>query len=143
MTAQTVTISLPENLYQVVRQRADTRRRTIEAELAVVIGEALAGSDESGHLPDDIAETVHQLTLLDTDDLWRAARTTVPPETSDRMQELVTKRQSVGLTGDEEHEAAQLGRLADRVMMVRAEAAALLAARGADVSTLLVPDAAA
>lgn len=53
---------------------------------------------------------------------------------AERMQELVWKQQSEGLTAVEEDEAAQLQQFARRVMLIRADAAALLATRGHDVA---------
>ncbi|HQF71159.1 MAG TPA: hypothetical protein PLH39_07775 [Promineifilum sp.] len=69
--------------------------------------------------------------------LLQAARMRVPEDRAKRMQELVWKQQSEGLTAVEEDEAAQLQQFARRVMLVRADAAALLAARGHDVAGLI------
>ena len=55
---------------------------------------------------------------------------------AERMQRLVWKQQSEGLTVAEEDEAQQLQQHAQQVMLIRAEAAALLAERGFDVDSL-------
>jgi hypothetical protein len=58
------------------------------------------------------------------------------------MQELTWKQQQEGLTETEQQEAKQLQRLGHRVMLLRAEAAALLQERGFDISSLRLPPAA-
>jgi hypothetical protein len=55
------------------------------------------------------------------------------------MQNLVWKEQAEGLTAAEQEEADLLQRYAQQVMLVRAEAAALLHERGRDVSGLIDP----
>jgi hypothetical protein len=53
------------------------------------------------------------------------------------MAQLVWKQQAEGLTFAEEEEAALLQHYAQQVMLIRAEAAALLAERGHDVDQLI------
>lgn len=79
-----------------------------------------------------------QLSYLDDDDLWQAARTRVADDKAQCMQELVWKQQAEGLTPTDEEEADVLQRHAQQVMLIRAEAAAQLAERGFDVRTFLV-----
>jgi len=77
-----------------------------------------------------------QLAYLDDDDLWQAARTRVADDKAQRMQELVWKLQAEGLTPTDEEDADVLQRHAQQVMLIRAEAAALLAERGFEVHSL-------
>lgn len=129
---QSVTVQLPDNLYQRVRRRARERNRSVEDEAAAIMERALA---------DDVspatAELLEQLPHLSDMDLLQAARVRVPEDRAERMQELVWKQQSEGLTAVEEDEAAQLQQFARRVMLIRADAAALLATRGHDVAGLI------
>ena len=52
------------------------------------------------------------------------------------MQALVLKRQGVRLTAVEERELKRLTHLADRAMLVRAQAAVLLKERGHNIESL-------
>lgn len=131
---QSVTVQLPDSLYQRMRRLARERNRSVEDEVAAIVERAFA---------DDIspaaADLLEQLPHLADKDLWQAARMRVPDDKAERMQALIWKQQSEGLTVTEEDEAAQLQQFAQRIMLVRADAAALLVERGHDVSELVPP----
>jgi hypothetical protein len=55
------------------------------------------------------------------------------------MQRLMLKRQAEGLTQTEQNEAQQLLRRSEHVMLLHAQAMALLRARGYNVSRLMQP----
>jgi plasmid stability protein len=128
---QSVTVKLPDTLYQRMRQRARERNRSIEDEVVEAVEQAIAT------VPPAISDLLAELPHLTDEDLWQAARMHVPEAKAERMQELVWKQQAEGLTTAEDDEANQLQQYAQRVMLVRAEAAALLAGRGHDVSELI------
>ncbi|MBK9091811.1 MAG: hypothetical protein WAW03_04595 [Anaerolineae bacterium] len=140
MTLQTITLRLPEMLYRQVEHRAQRMRRSVEDELIIVVSTALPTTDD---LPLDIAGDLAQLTFLTDAELWQAAQTTLPSRDSERMQALMFKRQRDELTVAEEREAQRLAHRADRTMLVRSQAAALLKDRGHDVSELKPAKAAA
>ena len=131
---QSVTVKLPDSLYQRMRRLARERNRSIEEEVTEVVERAFA---------DDIspatAELLAQLPHLADPDLWQAARMRVAADKAARMHDLVWKEQAEGLTAAEQDEAAQLQSYAQRIMLVRGEAAALLAERGFDVGELIAP----
>ncbi|WP_374688931.1 hypothetical protein [Promineifilum sp.] len=130
---QSVTVQLPDNLYQRMRRRARERNRSVEDEVAAVVAQVVAATVPS------TADLLEQLPHLADDDLWRAARLRVAADRAERMQLLVWKQQGEGLTAAEEDEAQQLQHYAQQVMLIRAEAAALLAERGHDVGPLRNP----
>lgn len=134
VSTQNVTIHLPDPLYQRLKQRADRARRSVEDELIDVLAAAVPVEDE---LPSDLAEAVSALSTLDDEALWRAARSRVLPESAERLEQLNFKRQREGLTAAESEEADTLLEQYERVMLVRARAAALLGERGHDISVLL------
>jgi len=80
-----------------------------------------------------------QLAFLDDEDLWRAAQLQVLPEENTRIQFLTLKRPAEGLSHEEQAEVEQLLQRYDHVMLVRAQAMALLRERGFDLSNLLSP----
>ncbi len=132
---QSITVQLPDNLYQYVRRRARQGNRSVED---VVVAFVEQGADDETA---SAAELVEQLAHLADDDLWRAARLRVADDRAERMQALVWKEQAEGLTAAEQDEAVQLQRHARQVMLIRAEAAARLVERGHDVASLRSPTA--
>lgn len=139
MALETVKVRLPRAVYQRLRQRAEIKNRSVELELAEVVEEALGDADAWNGLSDELKAAIDQLQVLNDVDLWRAARTELPRESSALMQDFLDRRQAGGLSATEAEEAERLRRLAERVMLVRAEAAALLQARGHDISSLRAP----
>ena len=133
MALQTVTVHLPEILYRQVARRAQRMRRSVEDELVEVVSTAMPTMEA---LPSDIVDDLEQLTYLTDAEMWEAARTTLPRQNSERMQALVLKRQGVRLTAVEERELKRLTHLADRAMLVRAQAAVLLKERGHNIESL-------
>ena len=130
MTSQSVTIRLPDPIYQELKRQADRTHRSIEDELLEVVAAAVP-------VAEDLSEAISPLAALDDEALWRTARERLPTDAAERLESLSQKRQRGGLTQAEAQEAATLIRNYERVMLVRAHAAALLRQRGHDVSSLL------
>ena len=134
MSDRTVTVTMPPALYDQLKQRAAQRQRSLEDEMVLAL--AATVPPDAG-LPADVADTLASLRALDDDTLWQLARSRVASEDAARLAELGDKRQRVGLTDEELREAEELSQRHDRVLVVRAEAAAHLKQRGHDVSSLL------
>jgi plasmid stability protein len=135
MTLQTVTLRLPNNIYQRVKQRAQTMQRSVEDELLAVVTASLPDEEE---LPDQWAAEFNQLTLFTDDELWQAARATVPADKRERMTALLLRASEQDLTQDEQQEVEDLTDIFDKNMLLRATAAVLLKERGHDISILRV-----
>lgn len=129
-----LTLNLSDSLYDKLRRRAEEAHRTIEEELQDLMAAGLAASEA---LDPDLEAAVTQLATLDDAALLRAARATLPAAAAEELETLHDKRQREGLTEEEARTAAALTRRYEHSMLVRAEAAALLAQRGHDVSSLL------
>src|SRR5579884_3510763 len=78
MQTQSVTVHLPEPLYEQIRKQAEDAHRSVE-ELLVHIA-ADAASSQPRLAPDLEAELVARA-KLPHDELWRAARVTLPART--------------------------------------------------------------
>jgi hypothetical protein len=91
----------------------------------------------ANQLSADLEAAISPLGLLDDEALWRAARSTFPPDAARQLEELHLKRQYEGLTEAEAQTTAALVQQYERAMLVRAQAATLLKHRGHDVSGLL------
>lgn len=133
-TIQTITLRLPDILYQQVQNRARRLHRSVEGEVVALLSATLPTLED---LLAPLAEEVTQLHFLPDAELWWVARNKLSPADNERMQELAFKRQRMGLSRSEEEEVDELLARYDRAMLLRAAAIALLRERGHDVSELL------
>lgn len=136
MAVQQVTIRLSDSLYHQVKQRARRAQRSIEDEVAAVVEVALPVLDD---LPLAVADELAQMALMTDAELRQAAYLKMTASENQRMQKLVLQRQRDGLSAEQEVEAERLARRQERVMLVRAQAVALLQEHGHDVSDLIGP----
>lgn len=136
MAVQQVTIRLSDSLYHQVKQRARRTQRSIEDEVAAVVEVALPTLDD---LPLAVADELAQMALMTDEELQQAAGLRMSASENQRMQKLVLQRQRNELSAEQEIEAERLAQRQERVMLVRAQAAALLKERGHDVSDLIGP----
>ncbi len=134
MPTHSLTVRVPDPLYDRLKQRAEQTRRTVEIELL----EALAATvpvDEG--LPPDLANLLVPLSSLGDDALWKLARDRLPRRASARLESLHLKAQRTELTDDEVQEERRLMDHYERAILVRAEAVWLLKERGHDVGKLI------
>jgi plasmid stability protein len=126
----TVTLTLPSSVFDGLRQRAHAHQRRVEDEASLVLAASLAGGDS---LPADFAQSLETLKRLGDAALWRVSHSRPSVEDAALMDALVDQRARLGLNADEEQLLAELVDRFDRVMVLRAEAVALLHARGVDI----------
>lgn len=131
--AQSITVQLPDVLFEQLKRRAAGTHRAIEDELVEVVAQALPVGDV---LPADLTEALSPLAFLEDAELWQAARSHLPTEAATQIEALNHKQQREGLTETEAEALAHLVRQYERYMLVRAQAAVLLQRRGYDVSEL-------
>ena len=131
MTVQSITLNVPETLYEQIRRVAQHNRRSVddimlEAITAVVpVAEANAASLHS---------SLAQMAYLNDAALWQASRTAMSADQRERLAFLHDKQQREGLTDDERAEEQALLQLYRETMLVRAQAVAVLKQRNYDVS---------
>ena len=135
MAGHTVTIELPDDLYDRLQRQAAEARRSIAAEVVQVLAMAVPVMDN--HVPTDLEKELAHLETLDDASLWKIARPRFPTRTAKRMQALQFKRQREGLSDDERQLEAVLAQEYDRRMLVRSKALLLLKQRGHDVTELV------
>ena len=130
MSIHTVTLDLPEEIYQRAQQVADATQRPIEQ---VVI--------EWIHLPQsELGEVVVRLETLSNDQLLQIARSRISSDHSHRLQELLSTQQQRTLTEKEQQEAVALVEQEDLLTLQKARALFLLNQRGVlpdDLATFL------
>jgi plasmid stability protein len=135
MVEPTLTLTLPAPVYDELRQRARRHRRQLEDEAALTLTAAIGVADA---LPHDVTAALAALATLDDESLWRVSQSQPTVEDGILLDTLVDKRRRRGLTLDEERMLAELVDRHDRVMVLRAEAVALLHARGVDVQERVI-----
>lgn len=134
MSEPKLTLSLPPALFDQLKRRAQQADRSVEDEVVSLL---LAHIPIPDVLPAHCAEAISPLPHFNDEQLWNAARTRLPTEEADEMEELHYQRERGDLTEEGAQRLAELMRRYERTMLVRAEAAALLHRRGHDVSSLL------
>ncbi len=128
MSAQTVTLTLPETLYERAKETAQAIDRSLEQVLTQSIALSLPALETD--LPPDIRSELAALSLLSDDELWAIARSTMDERQQDRLQDLAEAQKHRSLTLAEQSDLAQLMDNAERVMLRKAETYRLLARRG-------------
>jgi plasmid stability protein len=131
-----VNISLPEEVFQRLKQLAETDHRSVEEEAAQRLTASIPKDDT---LPPELHQLLDSMPGLDDENLWRAARNDLARKANVQIRRLQARRKRQGLTVDEQQRLNHLLRQYDRGILIRAEAAALLKERGHDVNVLLVP----
>ena len=87
-------------------------------------------------LPEGTQEEIAALETFGQEILLEKAHLKANPDLEERFQQLIFKRDSEGLSADEEEESWQIGAEFNRVLLVRTRAAELLYQRGYDIKTL-------
>lgn len=128
MTTRIVTLQLPESLYTRLEQAARATHRSLDEVLlhSVQVGGPPRWDDAPAEFQADLAA----LDRLDDEALWRIARGRKAEDSLARHQALLDKNAAGGLSAEERDELAALRREADRFMLCKAHAAALLRWRG-------------
>jgi hypothetical protein len=128
MTTQNVTLPLPEHLYLRFEQVAKATHRSVTDVLlhAVEVGSPPNRDNVAPEIQADLAA----LDRLDDKALWQVARSYQSEAEMDRYEDLLYKNANDVLTSAERDELTHLRREADRLMLCKAHAAALLRWRG-------------
>ena len=130
MGEATIALTLPQAIYAELRERADRHHRPLEDEVGIALEAAIYATTAPQDNPLAVTDV---LQALDSDSLWRISHSQPTMEDGVLLDALVDKRRCLGLTAAEERLLANLVDRHDRIMVLRAEALALLHERGIDV----------
>ncbi len=128
MTAQTVTLTLPQTLYERARETAQAIDRPVEQVLTQSIAISLPILETD--LPPDVRADLVALPLTGDDELWSIARSTMDKDQQTHLRDLAEAQKHRPLTSNEQSDLDRLMNKAERVMLRKAEAYRLLARRG-------------
>ena len=128
MSDYPITLSVPDHIYKRARQIADATAQPVESVLLEQLETALATPLPT--LPPDEQAELDALTYLSDDALWTIAREQMPAPKQARMQTLMDANTQGTITSDEHAELTRLVDQGQRLMLRKAQAAALLTERG-------------
>jgi len=132
MSDYSVTLTLSETLYAQAQRLAAESELPIETILQQQL-EATNLSDLAG-LPLDEQAELSALRYLSDEALWTIAREQMPDTVKSRQQILMDANNQGSISDDEYSQLAQLVERGNRLMLRKAEAAALLTRRGYTVT---------
>jgi hypothetical protein len=131
MQTQPLTINVPSALFTNLQQRAEQSQRSVEEETL----EALATSVSADtRLPEELSREVSLLASQADDELREIAQRHFPDQSAKRLEALHAKRAQRQLSTAESDQLDELVQQYESHMLLRAQAVALLAGRGHDVS---------
>ena len=137
MTIQSVTINLPEVIYERLQHVATSVNRPLEEIVFQSIQGNLPPALED--LPGELRQDLLPLQTMTDQELWTIAKTEIAPTHWVRHQNLLQKKQTMSLKTEEEGELLRLRNAVDQVVMRRSYAMALLKWRGYSLAPLLMP----
>ncbi len=134
MSQQTLILSLPDDLYQRIKQHAEQSGRTLEEEAERVLAEGIPADEQ---MTPELERMLASLALLDDAALWQAARNDLAREAAEEIRRLRARRERKGLSDAEKQRFSDLLYQYDKGILIRAEAVVQLKERGYDVDVLL------
>ena len=133
MPGKSITLALPDDLYERVHQVAAQTQRPVER----VVLESLRLLFVPPPSAADLAASLAALSGYADAQLWAVVYQRLAWPQSQRLHELSAKQKFERLTEDEQHELADLLGANDRAMLLRSEALGLLKNRGYDIEAYL------
>jgi hypothetical protein len=133
--SRSITVSLPEDLYDQLEARARTAARSVDEVVAQTLARSLPPSPEPD-LPPAVQAELRAMEHLSDEALWAIARSTANDDKI-ALYDLLIERQNAGtLTAEGRRLLMELREEADALMLRKAHAYALLQSRGYTLPTL-------
>jgi predicted transcriptional regulator len=129
--SEAITLQLPDRLYQRLVNTAQATHRPLEA--VIVQALEVGAPPDWDDIPAEFQAEVAALDRLDDAALWEIARSNKLVAAMTRYDELLDRNQAGTLTDGERWELSQLRQESDRLMICKAQAAAILRWRGHQV----------
>ncbi len=133
MTLQTITLTVPDSVYQRAQRAAEALQRPTEDMLVDTLDATLPSLDD---VPAEMAGELAAMALLSDEVLENMARATMPPERQRQLHALLDEQGRGELDGAGQRQLAALMAEYGRTILRRAHAVALLVGRGHPVPPL-------
>lgn len=127
MATNSITINLPDTVYQRARRAATLLNRSVEELLEATIDTTLPSLDEA---PADLATEMAKLPLSTDAELWQAARSRMDAEDEALLHDLLDTQAERQITNDEARQLEALRNQAGRLTLIKSQAYSLLHQRG-------------
>jgi hypothetical protein len=125
----TITLTLSDRTMEQAQQAAAVLKRPVEE----ILGELLAAVLPAVHdAPADMQAELMRMTWFDSQELWRMARSHIPAEVQERLQQLTHLQGQRALTSEEQEQLDTLRQEYGRTTLLKARAYALLSLRGGE-----------
>lgn len=134
MSSAMVSIDLPERLFQKLKRVADLTHRSVE-EVAATSLEVALPTDQN--LPADLADELAAMRLFSDDALWAATSPSLTPTEEQQLLHLNVAAGERELSSEETAEQQRLIDAYQRSVIRRAQALAILAQRGHNISQIV------
>jgi len=134
MSGRTITVTLPDDLYEWLRRRASGADHAVAQVVVDVLRSATSGDEAR---PNDLDPRLRTLPGLSDAELWVVAQSRLTDAEAEEIADLNWKAQRQALTRRERARQEQLVAEFDRRLLLRSYALKLLMDRGHDVSGLL------
>jgi hypothetical protein len=132
--AQTVTLKLPEEIYECLKRAAEALQQPIETVLVQVVQAGLPPSVDD--VPPEYREEFQAMARLSDQELWDVAQSTLPKAKQLQLSRLLRKNEAGTLSEKEHRKLEALHREADLITLRKAHAYALLKWRNRRIPTL-------
>ncbi len=133
MSRQTVSVELPEDLYERLCETASAAARSVQDVVMASIAISLPPLERD--LPPEVRSELGPMALLSAEELREISCTSLDQVRQMRLETLAQLQKTQTLSGAEQAELDELVEQAQRVMLRRAEARRLLALRGHTISS--------
>lgn len=131
--SESITLTLPNRLIEPLRRMATATHQPVES-LVLTALEASLPSLEG--LTPPLRDELSALETQDNNALWQIMLEHVPLHVQDELNQLLERHQQEELTTQEQQRLDSLQQHADRIMLRKAHAAAVLRFRGQRIPTL-------
>jgi hypothetical protein len=131
MSAQSITLDIPQRLFDQIQKAAEKAHRPIHE---ILIEAVTAVAPVINSTSPDLRIALAQMAYLNDAALWSAARSSLSSEQRTHLEALHQKQQREGLSVQERQEEQALVKLYQETLLVRAQAAVLLKLRNYDIS---------
>ena len=132
MTIQTITLNLPDEIYQRAKHTAEALKRPMEDVIIETLGAVWPPLDD---VPPEVVSKLSKMSLMPNGELWQAARSAMTMAQQQRLEALNDQQRREGkLLPEERTEQEALLKNYGEIILIRAHAALLLKQRGFDVS---------
>ena len=127
MSRQSITIELPDHLYQSANLIARTTKRSLADILQDSLARTLPPLDD---VPPEEAEILAEYSMLSDEELWRVAQSNLSPEEQILLENLLYEQSKGELDGQKQEQLTSLQEKYGRLLVHQSHAWLLLARRG-------------